>query len=174
MQSIVEHPYMSKWYFFFLSFHRRNHILFIKVSILVTIQLHFSKLHFPGEMFFSLEVTDPFPFFFSAGISRWQEKHLHCAEKHLWPPRTPGPTQKALEGVKLVSSSSIFPARCSTPGCRVSPQQLMTAKHLHGSCCASPSDRGCQSIAVCWGTVLLLTQLCSAGHFVKRRIARWH
>lgn len=72
--------------------------------------------------------------------------------------------QKALSGISLVSSSSVFPARCS-PGARVSPQHLETTGHLHGSCPASPSDSSCRSIAVCWGPGMFLTQLCSDGRF---------
>lgn len=144
MQSTAEHPYVSKWYFFLFalpkkkphSFHQGKHFGHNTIAFLETA---FSR----WNVLLTRSLTDPFPFFLSAGISHWQEKHLHRTEKNLWPPRTLGPTQKALEGVKLMSSSSVFPGRCSTSGCRVSPQQLMTVKHLHGSCCACPSDRSC-------------------------------
>lgn len=85
------------------------------------------------------------------------EKHW----KNPWPPCTVG--QKALNGISLVSSSSVFPARRSPGGLGVSPQQLGIVRHLHGGCPASPSGPSCGSTAVCWGSGMFLTQLCSAG-----------
>lgn len=80
MQSTIEHFYMSKLYSSFSSFQRRNHIF--SSNILVTIQLQFPKLHFPGEVFFSQEVWSILSLFpSSAGIPHWQEKHLQCAGK---------------------------------------------------------------------------------------------
>lgn len=108
------------------------------------------------------------PFFLTCWYITLAGKVSLVCRKTLWPPRTGGPIEKAPEAVILVSSSSIFPARSSTWGHRVSPQQLVTVKHLQGSCCVFPNNCSCKSIAVCWGTEQFFIQLCSTGHFLMK------
>lgn len=106
-------------------------------------------------------LVNPLPFLPSAGTSHWKiassllEKPLNTFNS-----RSECPGRHRTGQLQLC-----IPARCSTGGQGVSPQQLGAVRHLHGSCCASPSDPSCRSIAVCWGPGMLLTQLCSAGRF---------
>lgn len=88
--------------------------------------------------------------------------------KNLWPPHTLGQPYSESPGGRQTGELQAPYSQPDVPH-RVSPQQLVAVQHLHGSCCAFPSDHSCRSIAVCWGTELFLLQLCSAGHFLTKR-----
>lgn len=75
--------------------------------------IHFAQLHFPGEIFFSQEVWSFLSLFPDLLVYPTGKASSLCW-KNLCPPCVPG--QKSPSGIRLICSSSVFPARCSTGG----------------------------------------------------------
>lgn len=106
-------PLYIKIIFSFFLLPKKKPLHFIRVSLLVTIQFHFSKPHFPDEIFFSQKVWSILCLFPHLLAYHTGRKSISSAlEKLLTTMYSRYPYSESPGGVRLVSSSS----RCSTRG----------------------------------------------------------